>query len=66
MQEGILTNEREHSIPRNRNHQELENKYQAQASLKSIPLTDQTRKTEVKWNDHRNCLPMDHQVEKVH
>lgn len=44
---SILTNEREHSIPRNRNHQELENKYQAQASLKSIPLTDQTRKTEM-------------------
>lgn len=44
---SMLTNKREHSILRNRNHQELENKYQAQASWKSISLADQTRKTEV-------------------
>lgn len=29
---SMLTNERKHTIPSNRNHQELENNYQAQAS----------------------------------
>lgn len=44
---SMLTNEREHTIPSNGNHQESDNKYQAQASWKSISVTDHTRKAEV-------------------
>lgn len=44
---SMLTNERKHTTPSNRNHQELENNYQAQASWKSILVTDYTRKAEV-------------------
>lgn len=52
----MLTNEREHIIQRNTNHQELNNKSQAGASFKSISVTDHTTNSKMERSSESSSV----------